>query len=353
MGLVRDSNLQRLFSFQLFMSCFLRESMDFMGFFWVASLLSSYASTTPQWEQLEETVSTAIHEDAIADFSDRSDRPESGVDRLSPLIASLSKTFSPSFDWDMWEAIPEVAVVSITDSSTAYQPPSSCFPTPQLAEQPRYQVWLHDRLIGETTEPEAAQQVVQGLRRLLTTEPFDPQAVQPLITDSYAAVGLDKNIVFVIDDGFGVEANQHKLAAVYWTNNLRQAFDLPPVDLAIAQMATLGITATDQQFSGTASWYGPYFHGRITATGETFNQYHLTAAHPSLPFGTYLKVRNQLNDKTVVVRVNDRGPYIGDRSLDLSYAAAQCLGSEVVGVIPYEATILKAGTAQQWVAKSP
>lgn len=80
----------------------------------------------------------------------------------------------------------------------------------------------------------------------------------------------------------------------------------------------------------------------MTANGETYNQHDLTVAHKSLPFGTYLQVRNLHNDKTVVVRVNDRGPYVGDRSLDLSNAAAQCLGSDKVGVIPYEAVILKA-----------
>ncbi|WP_202978813.1 septal ring lytic transglycosylase RlpA family protein [Halomicronema hongdechloris] len=106
------------------------------------------------------------------------------------------------------------------------------------------------------------------------------------------------------------------------------------------QMGVEGLTETHQTFQGTASWYGPAFHGRQTATGEIFNQHALTAAHPSLPFGTQLKVRNLLNDRTVVIRINDRGPYIGDRSLDLSKAAAQCLGSESTGVIPYEATVL-------------
>ncbi|MGB7484765.1 MAG: septal ring lytic transglycosylase RlpA family protein, partial [Phormidesmis sp.] len=67
----------------------------------------------------------------------------------------------------------------------------------------------------------------------------------------------------------------------------------------------------------------------------------LTVAHKSLPFGTQLQVRNLTNDKTVVVRVNDRGPYVGDRILDLSKAAADCLESDGVGVVPVEATILK------------
>ncbi|MEM6599374.1 MAG: septal ring lytic transglycosylase RlpA family protein, partial [Cyanobacteria bacterium P01_C01_bin.69] len=67
----------------------------------------------------------------------------------------------------------------------------------------------------------------------------------------------------------------------------------------------------------------------------------LTAAHKTLPFNTRLKVTNRLNGQTVVVRINDRGPYIGQRSLDLSRAAAQCLGSTTQGVVPYDAVILE------------
>ena len=71
-----------------------------------------------------------------------------------------------------------------------------------------------------------------------------------------------------------------------------------------------------------ASWYGPRFHGRTTANGEIYDQTALTAAHKSLRFGTILKVTNPRNNKSVIVRINDRGPYIPGRQLDLSKAAA-------------------------------
>ena len=83
----------------------------------------------------------------------------------------------------------------------------------------------------------------------------------------------------------------------------------------------------------TASWYGPQFHGRTTANGEVFNQLAYTAASKSLRFGTLLKVTNLRNNKSVIVRINDRGPYIGGRQLDLSKAAAQALGMVRRGVI--------------------
>lgn len=77
---------------------------------------------------------------------------------------------------------------------------------------------------------------------------------------------------------------------------------------------------------GTASWYGPGFHGRKTASGERFNSYDMTAAHPTLPFGTRLKVVNETNGRSVVVRVNDRGPFAHRRIIDLAKGPAQALG---------------------------
>nr|WP_246254247.1 septal ring lytic transglycosylase RlpA family protein [Comamonas jiangduensis] len=86
----------------------------------------------------------------------------------------------------------------------------------------------------------------------------------------------------------------------------------------------------DQQ--GVASWYGPGFHGRKTANGERFNQYELTAAHPTYEFGTQLCVRSKSTGQTVVVRVNDRGPFVKNRVIDLSKAAAEEIGMLGKGV---------------------
>ena len=78
--------------------------------------------------------------------------------------------------------------------------------------------------------------------------------------------------------------------------------------------------------SGMASWYGPGFHGRRTASGERFNTNALTAAHRTLPFGARVRVVNQRTGRSVVVRINDRGPYLHGRVIDLSRAAAQTIG---------------------------
>jgi rare lipoprotein A len=76
---------------------------------------------------------------------------------------------------------------------------------------------------------------------------------------------------------------------------------------------------------GSASWYGKQFHGKTTASGEDFDMFEFTAAHRTLPLGTFVKVTNLKNGKWIVVRVNDRGPYVGNRIMDLSYSAARML----------------------------
>jgi len=76
---------------------------------------------------------------------------------------------------------------------------------------------------------------------------------------------------------------------------------------------------------GTASWYGEYFQGKPTASGEPYEMYDMTAAHLTLPMGSYVKVTNLRNGKAVIVRVNDRGPIVPGRIIDLSYGAASAL----------------------------
>lgn len=92
---------------------------------------------------------------------------------------------------------------------------------------------------------------------------------------------------------------------------------------------------------GMASWYGPGFHGRRTANGERFNQHGMTAAHRSLPLGTNVKVTNLNNGRSVVVRINDRGPFSGGRIIDLSQGAARLIGVVQSGVAPVLLEVLR------------
>jgi rare lipoprotein A len=97
----------------------------------------------------------------------------------------------------------------------------------------------------------------------------------------------------------------------------------------------------DRVLFGKASFYGAEFHGRKTSSGETYDQNRLTAAHRTLPFGTVCRVTNLKNGKSVVVRVNDRGPFIQGRILDLSYKAANLLEGVKAGVMDVKIEILK------------
>lgn len=93
--------------------------------------------------------------------------------------------------------------------------------------------------------------------------------------------------------------------------------------------------------TGVVSWYGDKFHGRKTASGEKYDKHELTAAHKSLPFGTKVKVTNIRNGKSVVVEINDRGPYAKSRVLDLSQAAFSEIGHTGTGVMQVEYEIIK------------
>jgi len=107
-------------------------------------------------------------------------------------------------------------------------------------------------------------------------------------------------------------------------------------------------TASGYEATGTASWYGRKFHGHRTSNGETYNMYRLTAAHRSLPLPSYLRVTNLENDRSTIVRVNDRGPFHGERLIDLSYAAARVLGFEDQGTtrVHIEAVATRPGSRE-------
>lgn len=97
---------------------------------------------------------------------------------------------------------------------------------------------------------------------------------------------------------------------------------------------------------GIASWYGAEFQGRPTSNGEIFNPANLTAAHKSLPFGTLVRVTSPQTGREVVVRINDRGPFVAGRIIDLSQAAAQRLGMGVAGTVPVRLSLAGAGEAE-------
>jgi len=97
------------------------------------------------------------------------------------------------------------------------------------------------------------------------------------------------------------------------------------VPIPVRKAGTSGKTHTKPYQIGTASWYGEDFEGKETASGEPYNMYDLTAAHPTLPLGSWVRVTNLRNGRVVHVRINDRGPIVPGRIIDLSYGAAETL----------------------------
>jgi len=96
-------------------------------------------------------------------------------------------------------------------------------------------------------------------------------------------------------------------------------------------------------FTGVSSWYGPNFHGKLTANGEIYDQWGLTAAHKTLPLNTIVRVTNLDNDKSLILRINDRGPYVGNRILDCSLGAAKKLGFEDQGTANVKVEVIEFG----------
>ncbi|HME36606.1 MAG TPA: septal ring lytic transglycosylase RlpA family protein [Candidatus Sulfotelmatobacter sp.] len=114
--------------------------------------------------------------------------------------------------------------------------------------------------------------------------------------------------------------------------NISEATAAPVSSVQVKPEVRQQVVKTKPYQVGTASWYGQIFHGKPTASGEPYDMYDLTAAHLTLPMGSYVRVTNLRNGRAVVVRVNDRGPIVPGRIIDLSYGAAQALQFKARGL---------------------
>lgn len=135
--------------------------------------------------------------------------------------------------------------------------------------------------------------------------------------------------------------------AIQATNRLRRLLgNAPPLQANEIALRPEPVLPEEPELSvisrqrGIASWYGPGFHGRLSASGERFNQNAMTAAHRTLPFGTRVRVTNQNNGRSVIVRINDRGPFVRGRIIDLSVGAAREIGMYGSGVAPVEVEVI-------------
>ena len=128
----------------------------------------------------------------------------------------------------------------------------------------------------------------------------------------------------------------------------RHIYKISCVLLLFLSACAPGLSRVPNAEEGTASWYGPGFDGKLTASGEIFDTTKLTAAHQTLPFDTLVRVTNLENNRVVVVRVNDRGPFVGGRILDLSQAAAERLDMVGSGTARVRLELLSEMPAASW-----
>jgi rare lipoprotein A len=131
-----------------------------------------------------------------------------------------------------------------------------------------------------------------------------------------------------------ITSDRTDLSKILYNQNLSEN------DSALSWSNEKPLQIAQEAYQGKASWYGPQFHGRMTANGEIFDSNQLTAAHPNLPFGTKVKVTNMVNGRSVVVRINDRGPFVGGRIIDVSAGAARLLNMISAGVANVQLEVL-------------
>jgi rare lipoprotein A len=220
-------------------------------------------------------------------------------------------------------------------------------------DQDNYEVWVNNRRIATLPDEIEAKSMQQRLTQVVNLPRLDANQLRPALVDGIPALMAGNRFLFGIEKEVSRQIHRSgELLAIEWINNLRSALQAPAFSLVEGQQKMYGLIPSNKKLFGLASWYGGYFHGRTTANGEKYNQDELTVAHKSLPFNTFLQVTNLKNGNSVIVRVNDRGPYIPPRSLDLSREAARCINSETAGVVPYKAVILQSNEPKMTLKNS-
>ncbi|MBD2137393.1 septal ring lytic transglycosylase RlpA family protein [Anabaena sp. FACHB-1237] len=205
-----------------------------------------------------------------------------------------------------------------------------------------YQIWVKNTFVATIPDYITAKYLKNKLEKLVGIPDLYTEEIKPGLVNNIPSILIGTRLLFAIEPQISNQLHRNgDILAIEWTNNLRVALNTKPLSLVEGQIAMYGLTPSSTKFRGLASWYGAKFDGKITANGEIYDQDQLTVAHRSLPFNTYLKVTNLNSGKSVIVRVNDRGPYISTRTLDLSNKAAKCINSKNAGVVSYEAVILR------------
>lgn len=175
-----------------------------------------------------------------------------------------------------------------------------------------------------------ANTIAQALNRAYARGDMRADRLLPGRRNNNYVIMAGREALITIDDKLATtQGAKPPTLVLRWLDNLRLAMGGVP----FATAANRGGLFFSGSVTGHASWYGPGFNGRRAASGERFDQNSMTAAHKTLPFGTVLLVTNTNNSRSILVRINDRGPYVAGRMLDLSAAAARAIGMSGVATV--------------------
>lgn len=213
-------------------------------------------------------------------------------------------------------------------------------------------VYINNQLVayfieteGGFTPEQRAKALVSRINHFMVTK-GDPKTILPGFQDGFAIGRANREPLFTADSKVAQALHiTNADLARQWVNNIRVALGAPKFlrdNTVLASRSGISTAfsrkyiapesnnvvtkVTGKEQFGVASWYGGFFHGRRAADGSRFNTYNFTAAHKTLPFGSIVKVTNLRNNKTCVVKITDRGPFIPGRIIDLSSAAAKEIG---------------------------
>jgi rare lipoprotein A len=196
---------------------------------------------------------------------------------------------------------------------------------------------------GSGSAAEEADELAAKLQDMVADKGFDPNQLLPARDGDKGLlkIGAGTAVSFTPLSGKARDdANQAADASLKLANGIRVCMGAPALPAGFSAGGNSVAIASRPSFSGQASWYGPRFHGRKTSDGHCFDMDGMTAAHRSLPFGTKLLVMNRKTGDSCVVEVNDRGPFIGNRVLDLSRGAARKLNMLGQGVAMVDCLVL-------------
>lgn len=271
--------------------------------------------------------------------------------RNIPVLTFLGSASAPS------SSAPQASQVSITNANTstsasAIQGEDVKVASVQMPELASSAPTTEQQAVDESDPVLRATAIAATLNQLHRQE-FDAETVTVKWDDEQQAyvIYVGEEVLVQIDDQTILPDTTRNPAedALQSTNRIRRLLgSAPPLDAvegAPSDSQTGLVSTLQSMLAGMASWYGPGFDGNYSASGEIFNQNAMTAAHPSLPFGTQVRVTNLDNGLSVIVRINDRGPHAAGRVIDLSTAAAGVIGLINSGVAPVSLEVVDASQA--------